>query len=114
MCAGGPAIAELDRQGLKLTHIFNTHHHPDHMGGNDALKARFPNAMLVGPKSEGERIPGMDVTVADGDTVEFGQLSFKGIDFAKVALKQEAISLKGPGDGTEFAGAAQEFGVLHL
>jgi hydroxyacylglutathione hydrolase len=72
-----PAIAELDRQGLTLTHIFNTHHHPDHVGGNDALKARFPNAALVGPRSEVERIPGMDVTVADGDKVDFGTLSFK-------------------------------------
>jgi hydroxyacylglutathione hydrolase len=72
-----PAIAELDRQGLTLTHIFNTHHHPDHVGGNDALKARFPNAALVGPRSEVERIPGMDVTVADGDKIEFGTLSFK-------------------------------------
>jgi hydroxyacylglutathione hydrolase len=72
-----PAIAELDRQGLTLTHIFNTHHHPDHVGGNDALKARFPNAVLVGPRSEVARIPGMDVTVADGDKVDFGTLSFK-------------------------------------
>ena len=47
-----PAIAELDRQGLTLTHIFNTHHHPDHAGGNDVLKARFPGATLVAPKSE--------------------------------------------------------------
>jgi hydroxyacylglutathione hydrolase len=75
-----PAIAELDRQGLTLTHIFNTHHHLDHMGGNDALKARFPKATLVGPKSEVGRIPGMDVTVADGDTVEFGGLTFKVIE----------------------------------
>jgi hydroxyacylglutathione hydrolase len=72
-----PAIAELDRQGLTLTHIFNTHHHPDHVGGNDALKARFPNAVLVGPRSEVARIPGMDVTVADGEKVDFGTLSFK-------------------------------------
>jgi hydroxyacylglutathione hydrolase len=72
-----PALAELDRQGLTLTHIFNTHHHPDHVGGNNALKARFPDALLIGPASETGRIPGMDVTVSDGDKVEFGPLSFK-------------------------------------
>lgn len=75
-----PALAELDRQGLTLTHIFNTHHHPDHIGGNDALKARFPNAKLVGPASETARIPGMDVTLKDGDTVDFGTISFKTIE----------------------------------
>ena len=75
-----PAIAELDRQGLTLTHIFNTHHHPDHAGGNDALKARFPGATLVAPKSEVARIPGIDLAVADGDKVDFGTLSFKVIE----------------------------------
>lgn len=75
-----PALAELDRQGLALTHIFNTHHHPDHVGGNAALKDRFPDAALIGPKSETARIPGLDVTVAEGDKVEFGTLSFKVIE----------------------------------
>ena len=75
-----PVIAELDRQGLMPTHIFNTHHHPDHMGGNEALKARFPEAKLIGPGSETARIPDMDVTVAEGDMVEFGGLSFKVIE----------------------------------
>jgi hydroxyacylglutathione hydrolase len=72
-----PALAELDRQGLALTHIFNTHHHPDHVGGNGALKARFPDAKLIGPKSETGRIPNMDMMVEDGDFVPFGTLSFK-------------------------------------
>ena len=75
-----PALAELDRQGLVLTHIFNTHHHPDHIGGNARLKARFPAASLIGPRSETERIASMDVTVADGDTVDFGTLAFTVIE----------------------------------
>ena len=32
----GPVVAALDREGLKLTHILNTHHHLDHTGaGSD-------------------------------------------------------------------------------
>jgi hydroxyacylglutathione hydrolase len=72
-----PAIAALERQGLTPTHIFNTHHHPDHMGGNAALKARYPDAAIVAPASEAARIPGIDRPVSDGEVVEFGAVSFK-------------------------------------
>lgn len=75
-----PAIAELERQGLQLSHIFNTHHHSDHIGGNAALKARFPEARLIGPRSETARIAGMDLTVAEGDVVDFGSVSFRAIE----------------------------------
>jgi hydroxyacylglutathione hydrolase len=71
-----PALAALEGLGLTLTHIFNTHHHADHMGGNAALKARFPQATLIAPKSEALRIADIDLPVAEGDIVAFGGLSF--------------------------------------
>lgn len=75
-----PVIRELQRQGLALTHIFNTHHHPDHVGGNAALKARFPEAKIIGPRSEMARIADMDRTVREGDKVDFGVLWFEVIE----------------------------------
>jgi hydroxyacylglutathione hydrolase len=66
-----PVFAALDRLGWRPTHIFNTHHHADHIGGNGALKQRF-GCTIVGPSKERHRIPDMDVTVGDEDTYRFG------------------------------------------
>ena len=64
-----PVEAALDARGWTLTHILNTHHHGDHIGGNAALVARF-SPILIGPASETARIPNMDITVDEGDTVD--------------------------------------------
>ena len=56
----GPVIARLEARGLNLTHILNTHHHGDHVGGNQALKARY-GCTIVGPRADRDRIPGIDI-----------------------------------------------------
>lgn len=66
-----PVAAELDRRGWSLDVIFNTHHHPDHIGGNDGLVQRY-GCRIVGPLAERERIAGLDVLLDDGDTWRFG------------------------------------------
>lgn len=53
-----------DRQ---LSEIFITHHHNDHTGGIAALRARYPDALLIGPAAEEYRIPGMDHLLREGD-----------------------------------------------
>jgi hydroxyacylglutathione hydrolase len=67
-----PVKQALDQRGWKLTHILNTHHHADHVGGNLALK-EWSGCIVVGPKPDAARIPGIDVQVDDGDTYDFGQ-----------------------------------------
>jgi len=74
-CIDTPAAAAIDaalaERGWKLTHILNTHHHFDHAGGNAALKAEW-GCTVVGAANDAERIPGIDVRVADGDRLPFG------------------------------------------
>ncbi len=62
------ALAE---RGWKLTHILNTHHHADHAGGNLALKERW-GCTIIGPRSDRDRIPGIDIEVGDGDRFQLG------------------------------------------
>lgn len=66
--------AALEEKGWSLTHILNTHHHFDHAGGNEALKARW-GCTIVGAAIDAERIPGIDVQVHDGESFQFGNTS---------------------------------------
>ncbi len=70
-----PEVAPINRaladKGWQLTHILNTHHHFDHAGGNDALKAQW-QCQVVGAAIDAERIPGIDLEVKDGESLAFG------------------------------------------
>lgn len=67
----GMVLAALEQRGWRLTHILSTHHHNDHTAGNLPLKDRT-GCLIVGPRADAARIPGIDVVVADGETVTFG------------------------------------------
>ncbi len=66
-----PVLAALDRLGWRLTHILNTHHHHDHVGGNLEIKAAT-GCTIVGNAADRARIPGLDVAVNDGDVFHLG------------------------------------------
>ncbi len=64
-------IAALDADGGRLDTIFLTHHHDDHVAGTDAVRRRY-GARVVGAAADAHRLPKLDVAVAEGDTVPFG------------------------------------------
>jgi hydroxyacylglutathione hydrolase len=66
-----PINSALAEKGWELTHILNTHHHFDHAGGNEALKAQW-GCTVVGAAGDAARIPGIDVRVTDGERLKFG------------------------------------------
>lgn len=68
-----PVLTEAARRGLRITHILNTHWHPDHVGGNLAIKQET-GCTIIGPAREAAKIPGIDTAVDDGDTVQLGAL----------------------------------------
>lgn len=74
-----PVLARLKQLGWTLDYIINTHHHPDHSGGNLALKAAT-GAKVVGPFNDQARIPGIDIALKDGETFAFGQSIGTAID----------------------------------
>ncbi|GFH15579.1 hydroxyacylglutathione hydrolase, partial [Haematococcus lacustris] len=75
-----PVVAALKSKGWQLSHIWNTHHHWDHTGGNKQLKQLFPDIQVLGPAADKARIPAIDVAVADGGTFQFGGVEVRVFD----------------------------------
>ena len=66
-----PVLAEAEARGWRITQIWNTHWHPDHTGGNAAIKAAT-GALVTGPAAEAARIPTLDRRVGEGDRAALG------------------------------------------
>ena len=59
-----PIVDYLKNKNIKLRYILNTHHHFDHIGGNEYLKKKF-GSIVVGFKKDINRIPEIDVLLED-------------------------------------------------
>jgi len=70
--AAEPVLSALSEKGWRLTHILNTHHHIDHVGGNLRLKAQT-GCIVVGAKRDKNNIPGITVGLTDEDIFYFGE-----------------------------------------
>ena len=68
-----PVLVEAQRRGWRITQIWNTHWHPDHTGGNAAIKAAT-GCSVTGPAAEAARIPTLDRHVSEGDRPSLGQI----------------------------------------
>ena len=56
--------------GWTLSHILLTHHHHDHVGGVEELKARW-NCEVIGNAEEPHGLPGLTGTVTPGGSYDF-------------------------------------------
>jgi len=72
-----PVIAALERENLKLVAILNTHHHWDHVGGNDELLARFGALPVYAHESDFGRVPKQTERVSEGSSFDVAGLSFR-------------------------------------
>ncbi len=68
--------ARAAEMGVELTGIWNTHHHFDHIGGNDALM-RQGKLRLYGHRSDRGRIPGITHKLTHGDSFRLGNLEVR-------------------------------------
>jgi len=97
--AAEPVLAEAERRGWTITQVWNTHWHPDHTGGNLAVKQEA-GARVSGPG--GENIPGRDVALKEGDEVRLGEHAGRVIEVPGHTLGH--IALLFDDDGIAFVG----------
>ncbi|MCP4444254.1 MAG: hydroxyacylglutathione hydrolase [Myxococcales bacterium] len=67
-----PVLAAIDAAGVTCAAIWNTHHHYDHIEGNEAIAKKFSECEVVGHKSDRGRIPSQTSYVGDGDELTVG------------------------------------------
>jgi hydroxyacylglutathione hydrolase len=72
----GPIIKYLENNKIQLKFILNTHHHFDHVGGNQKLKEKY-GANVIGYNGDKDRIPGIDILVNDQETWRYKNFEAK-------------------------------------
>jgi len=114
-----PIEAEVQKRGWTLTDILITHHHHDHVGGVDALRAAT-GAKVWGSAADADRLPRLDRAIREGDTITVGQLSGNVLDVSghcdnhlafhvpKAGVVFTADSLMALGCGRLFEGTAAQ------
>lgn len=95
-----PVLDAAKARGWTITQVWNTHWHPDHVGGNAAIKAAT-GATITGPSEEG-RIPTLDRVIGEGDTVRIGDS--EGVAIAVGAHTSGHIAIHVPGEAIVFTG----------
>ncbi len=66
-----PLIKVIDKKKVNLKFILNTHHHFDHIGGNEELKKKY-KAKILGFENDRDRIPGIDISLSDNEIWKSG------------------------------------------
>jgi hydroxyacylglutathione hydrolase len=73
-CAdAAPVLRAVRESGVELVAILPTHHHWDHVAGNEALLQRL-RLEVYGYVGQAHRVPGCTREVREGDTVRVGNL----------------------------------------
>ena len=112
-----PALAEADQRGWSITQVWNTHHHWDHTGGNQAIKDAT-GCIVSGPAAED--IKARDVALSEDSELRIGAheghvIEIPGHTLGHIALVFEDARIAFVGDtlfamgcGRLFEGTAEQ------
>jgi hydroxyacylglutathione hydrolase len=108
-----PVLERLAARAWRLDAVLNTHHHPDHVGGNLGLQAAT-GAPIFGCGADAGRLPGLDRAVQPGDRRTLGPWGLEVLDLsahtrAHIGWWLPALGLLFPGDALFVGGCGRLF-----
>jgi hydroxyacylglutathione hydrolase len=83
----------LEDEGLNLGLIINTHHHHDHIGGNNELQSKY-GAPIYCSQFDFDRVPNADRGLKDGETFDFDNVRFRVIAIPGHTRGQIALQVR--------------------
>jgi len=95
-----PIERALSKLGVTLGAILATHHHADHVGGNNALVQRFPGSKVYAHVSDRGRVPSQTEFLENNAQFEVEGLSFRALHIPGHTLGAVAYV----GEGAAFTG----------
>ena len=109
-----PVLRALDEARVRLSEIWLTHHHWDHVGGIEALVEACPIEQIRGSKYDAEhhRIPGQNDALGDGSAFDFGGSEVEVVEIPGHTLGAIAFITEGnlfSGDTLFIAGCGRVF-----
>ena len=102
-----PCDTIISKNYKKLDFILNTHHHYDHVGGNEELKKKY-NSKVLGFENDKNRIPQIDTVLKDNQEFKIGTLNFTTIYFKKERVVFSGDTLFSLGCGRVFEGTYKQ------
>ncbi len=92
------------RAGVRVAAIWSTHHHGDHVGGNEELARELGIGEVVGHASDRGRLPGQTRGVEAGDVVAVGELAARCLHIPGHTLGAVAYYVDAGGERAVFTG----------
>ena len=98
-------VAAESREAARVVAVLSTHHHHDHVGGNEEVARALGVSRVYGHARDRGRIPGQSVFLEEGDTFEIGRLQVRALHIPGHTLGAVAyVVTREPHDPVVFTG----------
>ena len=120
-----PLFKYTQEHDLELISVLNTHHHFDHVGGNEQISKKYKNIIFYGSKYdyENKRIACQNESLSEGNSFNIGKINISVLDIPGHTLGHICYynddfafvgdTLFASGCGKLFEGTAQQMFISH-